>query len=278
MADFLNAYDAGLIRAILPRYPAEAAKNGIEGRVTVVFDIVRPGIAANLAIVENEPPDVFESDVLDALQYWRFRPAGVGQTTVVIIAETYPETIAGEGYMEYVETFNPVPSKAACVTVIQSASQTFVFQISDDDEPIKLEPLVLDPPAYPHHEWAPHDTMSQFVAAAEDIRARFTEPFVTEILPERMIEPDYPRYWREVGEQGYVTVGFEVSEQGKVKRMRLLEEYPPELFTTEALSSIRRWRFRPFEVGGQAVRRSICQTIEFRLYPAEYFEEQEKRR
>ncbi len=55
-------------------YPADAKTNGVEGRVLVRYDVTAAGTVANVAVVESEPPGVFEAAALDAVRSWRFRP------------------------------------------------------------------------------------------------------------------------------------------------------------------------------------------------------------
>ena len=55
-------------------YPAAARGKGVEGRVVVQYDVTAAGTVANAAVVESEPPGVFDAAALDAVRTWRFRP------------------------------------------------------------------------------------------------------------------------------------------------------------------------------------------------------------
>ena len=55
-------------------YPATARADGIEGRVVVRYDITVAGTVANAAVVESEPPSVFDDAALETVRSWRFRP------------------------------------------------------------------------------------------------------------------------------------------------------------------------------------------------------------
>ncbi len=50
-----------------PRYPERAARRGLEGDVTVVYDLLADGRISNLRITDAHPPGVFEDSVYQAL-------------------------------------------------------------------------------------------------------------------------------------------------------------------------------------------------------------------
>ncbi len=57
-----------------PIYPIEAKEQGIEGAVTVRYDIQLDGSVTNLVIVSSEPGAVFDEAALTAVRSWRFNP------------------------------------------------------------------------------------------------------------------------------------------------------------------------------------------------------------
>ena len=56
-------------------YPADAAKEGIEGYVVVHLLIAKDGSVQLAKVLEAEPQGVFEKKVLDGVRDWRFMPA-----------------------------------------------------------------------------------------------------------------------------------------------------------------------------------------------------------
>ena len=58
-----------------PAYPPAARAAGIEGQVTVSYDVTAAGRVANAVVVAAEPHGVFEQAALAAVRSWRFRPA-----------------------------------------------------------------------------------------------------------------------------------------------------------------------------------------------------------
>lgn len=55
-------------------YPAAARDAGIEGEVTVRYDVTVAGRVARAVVLAAEPPGVFEAAALAAVRSWRFRP------------------------------------------------------------------------------------------------------------------------------------------------------------------------------------------------------------
>ena len=57
-----------------PRYPGRAARLQIEGSVTVEFTITADGSVADPAVIESDPPRVFDKAALQAIVQWKFKP------------------------------------------------------------------------------------------------------------------------------------------------------------------------------------------------------------
>jgi len=63
-----------LVSGADPVYPPEAKAAGVQGHVTVRYDVTGDGAVVNLRIVEAVPSGVFDTAALDAVAKWRFRP------------------------------------------------------------------------------------------------------------------------------------------------------------------------------------------------------------
>jgi protein TonB len=59
---------------ITPAYPRDAATKGIEGYVTLQFDVTAVGTTENISVVEAKPRGVFEKAAKRALKKWRYKP------------------------------------------------------------------------------------------------------------------------------------------------------------------------------------------------------------
>lgn len=57
-----------------PRYPKEAANNGISGRVVMLVDVAADGSVQDVRIEQARPAGVFEAVSLEAARKWKFKP------------------------------------------------------------------------------------------------------------------------------------------------------------------------------------------------------------
>ena len=67
-----------------PVYPRQARSAGVEGQVTVRYDVSIQGAVVNLRVVRAEPRGVFERAALEAVAQWRFRPPRVDGRRVAL--------------------------------------------------------------------------------------------------------------------------------------------------------------------------------------------------
>jgi len=68
-----------------PLYPEAMRQSGLEGRVTVDFNITTDGLVDDPIIVRSNNP-WFERPAIDAILQWRFRPASVGGKKIAVRA------------------------------------------------------------------------------------------------------------------------------------------------------------------------------------------------
>ena len=72
-----------------PVYPPAAARRGVEGWVRLRFNVDAEGSVQNLAIVEAQPPNLFDRAALQAVRQWRFKPRRVnGQAVTTPVVQT----------------------------------------------------------------------------------------------------------------------------------------------------------------------------------------------
>ena len=76
--------DGPLVTMLLvqPNYPVDAATRGIEGHVTVMFDVLADGSVANVTVVESTHR-VFEREAIKAAHRARYRPRVVDGVALV---------------------------------------------------------------------------------------------------------------------------------------------------------------------------------------------------
>jgi len=69
----------------------------------------------------------------------------------------------------------------------------------------------------------------------------------------RYVAPEYPRQALAKEMRGEVKVRYMVGTDGRVKDAVITSSNPSGVFDEVALAAVRRWRFKPHEVGGQPV-------------------------
>ncbi|RVT45642.1 energy transducer TonB [Rheinheimera sediminis] len=74
---------ATAIVRIDPRYPVEAAKNGIEGWVKLSFSIDATGAVIDVEVLDAEPKRLFDREAVKALRAWKYQPQLVNGKAVV---------------------------------------------------------------------------------------------------------------------------------------------------------------------------------------------------
>lgn len=60
------------VMRIEPKYPIQAAKDGVEGAVLLKFDIDAQGNTENISVVTSSPENVFDKAAIDALLQWQY--------------------------------------------------------------------------------------------------------------------------------------------------------------------------------------------------------------
>lgn len=64
------------VMRIEPRYPLQAAEQGISGYVQIKFDVDAQGNVSNASVVKSSPEKVFDKEALRALAQWQYTATG----------------------------------------------------------------------------------------------------------------------------------------------------------------------------------------------------------
>lgn len=70
------------LNEVLPEYPDQARRRGIEGHVKLAFTITAQGRVENIRVVESSPANVFDRSARRAAARWRFAPRTENGQTV----------------------------------------------------------------------------------------------------------------------------------------------------------------------------------------------------
>lgn len=83
--------------------------------------------------------------------------------------------------------------------------------------------------------------------------------------PASVVQPEYPRdaLRREV--EGYVTLEFTVTPEGRVTEVAITEAQPPGTFEDAVREAIARWRFEPATAGGDPVPQRVRHRFDFTI-------------
>ncbi|MCG8685828.1 MAG: TonB family protein [Desulfobacterales bacterium] len=79
------------------------------------------------------------------------------------------------------------------------------------------------------------------------------------------IPPVYPFRAKARGIEGWVSVGFTVTEQGLVDDIKVLEADPGGIFDQSVIQCLSSWRFTPGRIGGELVKTRVQTRILFEL-------------
>jgi len=74
-----------------------------------------------------------------------------------------------------------------------------------------------------------------------------------EALPLVQVSPRYPIEASQNGKEGYVVVGFDITAEGTVSNVRVLDANPKRVFDKAALSAVQNWKYKPKFDAGKAV-------------------------
>ena len=87
----------------------------------------------------------------------------------------------------------------------------------------------------------------------------------TNVIPLVRIPPTYPMRAANRRIQGWVKVDFTITKEGTVKDAVVVASKPSSIFNSAALKAIKRWKFKPHIIAGEAYEQRAAQTLEFKL-------------
>ncbi|MBW2271636.1 MAG: energy transducer TonB [Deltaproteobacteria bacterium] len=135
--------------------------------------------------------------------------------------------------------------------------------------PEKVEPEKPPPPPDFDMSNAPKPSSSDLAVAVPSLDTAFAlsgelnlgaAPSDTDATPMVRVQPTYPPRALERGIEGWVIVEFTITPQGTVADPSVIEAEPGSMFNRAALRAIRKWKYKPKIVDGNAVARPGIRT------------------
>ncbi len=100
-------------------------------------------------------------------------------------------------------------------------------------------------------------------------RAAAAAAAANSLVPLKPLNLDYPRAALQSGTEGWVDVAFDVTPEGKVANIVVVDSSPRNVFDSAAKSALSRARYQPVLVDGQAVVIRATRHIVFRMAKSE---------
>jgi protein TonB len=85
-------------------------------------------------------------------------------------------------------------------------------------------------------------------------------------IPDKIVNPRYPRQAALDGVEGYVKFRFDIAANGSIKNLKMLDSVPSGVFDAVATYSIRQWRFKTAQKNGVPVeQKDMVYTMQFQM-------------
>jgi protein TonB len=100
------------------------------------------------------------------------------------------------------------------------------------------------------------------VALGQDAPKKITRSEALSAVTTR-IQPEYPNMARQLKMQGSVDLEVLVSETGEVAKVDIVSGNP--ILTASAVQAVKRWKFKPFQENGKAIRVLAPVSLDFKM-------------
>ena len=87
----------------------------------------------------------------------------------------------------------------------------------------------------------------------------------SDVIPLVQVEPRYPAQAKSRKIEGYVVVRLEISKEGSVENVEVVDANPKGIFEREVIRAAYRYRFKPKLEDGKPVAQQATKTFEFSL-------------
>ena len=98
------------VMRIEPRYPVQAARDGVVGFVQLKFDVTAQGKVVNVSVIKSSPNGVFDKEAQHALEQWQYNETGKLHKGNLVQLDFELDVASPD--MERISVTPPVPEKA----------------------------------------------------------------------------------------------------------------------------------------------------------------------
>lgn len=286
-----------LIKSPAPKYPKEALKAGIDGKV--VIDAVTDAFGRVVSAKVTSGPPELRKAALGALRQWVYEPyikdgepVPVRFTVIVKFnlnkkgKKGKPVQVSSEQRPKLIKNPQPVyPPEAVDAgiegkVVIEAVTDTFGRVVSAKvlDGPVELrkasleaikqwvyEPYVIDGAVKP----VSFTVIMKFRLDKKDKKkgGAAVKPVIlsADQKPKciKMVNPKYPKEALKTGIDGIVALEITIDKKGWVTAAKIIDGH--ELLRVAALAAVKVWKYEPFYMDGEPRFATFTVTIKFNL-------------
>lgn len=127
-------------------------------------------------------------------------------------------------------------------TVATPKGPTVLVEPTDDGDP-----TITVPPLTPSDSIGEKWTQREVFTPSDERDGHAPEPSNSALIPISQIQPQYPRELAARGVEGWVSLRFEVHQDGSVGNVNVINGSPRGVFDQAARQAVQRWRYRPVE-------------------------------
>jgi TonB family protein len=219
---------------VLPKYPEEAKKAGVEAKAMLDVFIKADGTVSYAEVAEEISgyPE-FGTNAVEAVRQWKFKPAIVDGSPVAVWVKI-PFAYTLDEKKTRLDAKEEAGPGAAAGAESQGESKSIEGELK-----------------------APVEGKGQKPAVSER---------EGEVVVESHVSPKYPEDAKKAGVEGRVLVEVEVLKDGTVGRATVkegIEGYAS--LGKSAVEALSKWRFRPVLKDGKPIDTTVCVPVEFKL-------------
>ena len=222
--------------ALMPPYPDEAVRKGLEGEVSLDILVGKDGRPLRARATGEKGLEPLAKPVLEAVRSWRFKPAlRDGKPVEAVVRVRFKFSLGGAPKGAPLPSVVAVaPPKGGERPKVEGREIEVAVEYLGVITPALIRPLVKAKPQAPSEGGAREEAL----------------------LPPRPLfplMPPYPKDALEAGEEGEVVVYALVGEDGSLKKAAVEASGAPVSLVRAALEALSTWRFEPAKRGGKPV-------------------------